>query len=175
MSDESLRNVKTLQQALERTPNGVDAVALATKLGIWTAESHKATPQRKAFPSNVAALGPNELSDLMAYWTSEFGRINELAGVLVGQRELLKLKGKAARAAARSRLRREKSNEKLSSTALNDAAEEDAAVLEADERLQVVEVLLAQIQAAKEATQQYIASASREISYRDAQMKARMY
>lgn len=175
--DLNISGVRSLTQVLERTPNGNDMVVLATKLGIWTAAAHNTVTERRPFPKNLSDMGPNELTNLLAEWTSEFGRITELVGLLNGQKEQLKIRGKSLRAAARSRLRRDhpKDEKPLASTALNDAAEEDTGVLENDERIALVELLLASATATKEATQQYIGSISREIAYRDAQMKARMY
>lgn len=181
--DLDISNVRNLTAALERTPNGVDAVALATKMGIWTAEAHNNVIARPAYPRNVAELDADSLSNLLSNWTSEFGRIAELLGALNGQLAQLKIRAKGSRAAARSRIRKSYlgdidagKNVKLpTSTALNDEAEEDPAVIDIDERLALVELLLAHTSAAKESTGQYLASISREIAYRDAQMKARIY
>lgn len=175
--DLNVAGVRSLTHALERTPNGNDVMALATKLGLWSPEMHAGDVTRPAFPKQFSTYGPDELSNLLAQWSSEYGRLLELMGLLNGQKEQLKIKGKSLRASARSRIRKEhpKDERPLSSTALNDAAEDDPGVLENDERLTLVEVLLASTSAAREATAQYIASISREIAYRDAQMKARMY
>lgn len=182
--DLDISGVKSLASALERTPNGRDAVALATRLGIWTVGAHNNVDERPAFPRNVSEVDADGLSNLLSAWTSEYGRITELVGALNGQIAQLKIRAKGARAAARSRIRKEYAKDlegdgkavKLpSSTALNDEAEEDPAVIDIDQRLALVELLHAHASAAKEATSQYLASISREIAYRDAQMKARMY
>jgi hypothetical protein len=54
-------------------------------------------------------------------------------------------------------------------------AEEDPSVVDLLEQSGLLAVLAAHADGAKEATQQYLASISREIAFRDAQMKARIY
>jgi hypothetical protein len=175
MEEIALSNTTALDEVVSKLPTGRETLAISTKIGLWTAEYHKAEVKRRKFPENVSALGPNQLSDQLAYWTSEFGRITELIGFLNGQREIAKLRLKSAKARSRSKVREERKSEKLTSTALNDIAEEDSMVLEIEEGMGTIEVLLAQVSATKEATAQYLASISREISYRDAQMKAKIY
>lgn len=164
-----------LAEVLTKLPTGKESLETSTRMGIWTADYHNKENNRKRFPENVSSLGANQLSDQLAYWTSEFGRITELVGMLNGQREILKLKLKSAKARSRSKVREERKEEKLTSTALNDMAEEDSSVIAVEDGMGTLEVLLAQASAAKEATAQYLASISREISYRDAQMKAKIY
>ena len=61
------------------------------------------------------------------------------------------------------------------SAALNDMVDEDPTVLDLLEQHSLIVVLGAHLGATKEATSQYLASISREISFRDSQMKARVY
>lgn len=171
-----LGGVRSLSSAMARTPSGTDAVELARRLGIWTTEAHRAPTERRRFPAKLSDLGPHQLADESAWWTSEFGRIVEMLGAINGQREVLKVTGKRARAAARGRLRRGLAEgEKITATALNDQAEEDPAVIDVEDRGALLEVLCASVTASKEATTQYLTSISREISHREAQMKNRMY
>jgi hypothetical protein len=58
---------------------------------------------------------------------------------------------------------------------LSDLADEDQAVIDLVEQQGLLGVLSAQASAAKEVTLQYLQTISREISFRDAQMKARVY
>ena len=57
----------------------------------------------------------------------------------------------------------------------NDQADEDPAVIDCIEQQGLLSVLAAHSKAAKEVTQQYLTTISREIAFRDAQMKARLY
>ena len=175
-TDLNIAGVRSLSHVMERTPNGNDAILLATKLGLWTASAHNSVTERPAFPRTFPD-GASELSNMLASWSSEYGRIAELVGLLVGQQQYLKTHGKRLRASARAKARREQAEgeKALAISALNDLAEDDSAVLENDEKLALVELLFSQAQATKEATAQYLAAISREISYRDAQMKARLY
>ena len=174
--DLSLSGVKTLDQALARTRTGVDAVKLAERLGLWSTTAHGRANQRPDFPTRISELTPAQLSDQFAIWTAEFGRITELTGVLSGQESMLKLHLKAAQAAARARIRRAAAEgEKFTATALSDAADEDPAVADLIDQQGLLVVLTAHASAAKEATQQYLTTISREIAFRDAQLKARVY
>lgn len=175
--DLNLTGVKTLNQVLARTRNGTAAVELAKQLGLWTETAHQAKRLRDAFPERLSELTPSQLSDLYAKWTGEYARVLELCGAITGQEALLRLQLKSAQAAARARIRRAVPAEAKppSSGALADQADEDAAVTDLIEQSGLLVLLGAQAQAAKEATAQYLATISREISFRDAQMKARIY
>jgi len=173
--DLTLSGVKSLDQALARTRTGTDAVALADRLGLWTSSVHSRTQQRPVFPGTLSELTPAQLSDLYATWTAEFGRITELCGVLSGQEAVLKILLKSAQASARARIRRASPDAKFTTTQLADSADEDPAVSDLCEQQAILAVLTAHAQAAREATQQYLTTISREIAFRDAQLKARVY
>ena len=174
--DLNLSGVKSLDQALARTRNGADAVKLAAKMGLWTESTHARTPVRPEFPGSLSQVTPQELTDMYARWTSEFGRITEICGAIDGQDALLRIQLKSAQAAARARIRRaQEEGSKLSQTALGDLADEDSGVIDLIEQQGLLAVLAAHAKAAKEVTQQYLTTISREIAFRDAQMKARIY
>lgn len=175
--DLNLSGVKSLDQALARTKNGVASIELAKKMGIWTESAHAAPKTRTAFPGNLSSLTPAQLTDLYAQWTGEYGRIVEICGAISGQQELLKIQLKSAQAAARARARRaQPDNAKTpSQQALTDMSEEDPTVMDIAEQQGLLVVLAAQAGAVKESTQQYLQTISREIAFRDAQMKARLY
>jgi len=175
--DLNLTGVKSLNQALSRTRNGTAAVELANRLGLWTESAHQKRRERGAFPERLSELAPSQISDLYALWTAEFGRILELRGAITGQEGLLRIQLKSAQAAARARLRRALPAEEKapSATSLNDQVEEDPVIIDLVEQLGLLSVLAAHADAAKDATEQYLATISREISFRDAQMKARIY
>lgn len=174
--DLNLSGIKSLAQALGRTKNGEAAVELARRLGLWTQQAHAETQVRRQFEKKLSELTPGQLSDLYAYWTGEFGRILELCGAISGQEDLLKIQLRGAQAAARARLRRAvpEGQKALTSTQLADQAEEDSTVIDLQDQMGLIAVLKAHANAGKEATQQYLATISREIAFRDAQMKARI-
>jgi hypothetical protein len=177
--DLNLTGIKSLQQALERTPNGAAAVELAKRLGIWSTRSHAAPGERPPFSAKLSELEPPRLSNVFGAWTAEMGRITELCGAVSAQDAALKIELKSAQARARSRVRREREKDKelkpLSAAALNDEADEAPEVLDLYERAMLLTILDAHAKAAKEATAQYLATISREIAFRDAQMKAGIY
>lgn len=173
--DLNLSGIKSLDEALKRTKTGTQSVTLAVKLGLWTQEAHKNTARRNPFPSKLSELEPSSLSDLYSYWTHEFGRISELCGIINGQDQLLKIQLKSVMARTRAKIRRNSEENKLTQSQLNDLAEEDPSVLDIVEQQEIIAIMHAQAVAAKEVTLQYLNTISREISFRDSQMKARVY
>ena len=175
--DLNLSGVKTLEQAMARTKNGPAAIELARRMGLWTESAHAQNRTRASFPPALSDLTPAQLSDLNATWTGEFGRILEVYGAVEAQIALTKLQIKRAQASARARAARaqEPGAKAMTQSALNDLAEEDAGVIDLQDQLGLLMVLESHVSAAKEATDRYLASISREISFRDAQMKARIY
>lgn len=175
--DLNLSGIKNLAQVLTRTKNGTAAVELMNNLGLWTQNAHERKNVRAEFPSKISDLAPSQLSDLYSKWTADFGRIVELCGIITGQEALLRIQLKSAQAATRARMRRGVPSETKhpTSAALNDMVDEDPTVLDLLEQHSLIVVLGAHLGATKEATSQYLASISREISFRDSQMKARVY
>lgn len=147
------------------------------RLGLWSSDAHRNPPTRERFPQEFSKLGPQELSDLSARVVSDAGRVAELVGLLAGLEVRLKIRSRAARAAARSRLRREWPEDTKAPTKaeLDDLSEEDPAVIELEEQLGLLQLMIAQASAVKEANQMFRESVSREIAYRSAQMQARLY
>lgn len=175
--DLNLTGVKSLNQALGRTKNGVAAVELANRLGLWTETVHQKRNTRPEFPAALSELTPAQLTDLYSSWTAEFGRLIELCGAIKGQEALLNIQLRSATAAAKARLRRNVAEGEKAPTgkAVDDMAEEDPAVIDLMEQTGLLAVLSAHANAAREATQQFLSTISREITFRDAQMKARIY
>lgn len=176
--DLNLNGLKSLQQALERTPTGAAAVLLARRMGIWTTNAHNNPKERPEFHADLSGLEHNQLSRALSLWTAEYGRIIEVNGILSGQDQALKIELKSAQASARSRVRRQREKDELkplSVSDLKDMADEDPAVVDLYERATLLVILIASASAAKEATAQYLASISREIAFRDVQMKAKIY
>lgn len=169
-----LTGVDTLDKALTKVPTGADSLLLAEKLGLWTTELHKDN-KKPEFPKKISDLTPSQLSDLYSTWTSEFARILEICGLINSQISIVKLRLKSAQTSARVKIRKESSNTKQTSANLSDEADEDPKVIEIAEQLAILSMLESYATASKEATQQYLTSISREISFRDAQLKARIY
>lgn len=170
--------IKSLSDALERTANGKAAVELARKLGIWTATAHAAPSERPRFRHDLSEIAHSQLSDILGAWSAELGRITELHGAFVGQENALKIEMKAAQARARSRIRRQRETDNLkplSLADLKDEADEQTDVIDLYDRASILAIVMASTAASKEATQQYVATISREIAFRDAQIKGRIY
>ena len=155
-------------------PSTLDMFA---KLGLWSSELHRAAGERKAFPSEFSKLGAPELSDLTARVVSDAGRVVELVGLLNGLDARMKIRLRAARAASRSKQRRDWPADQKSPTKqeLDDLADEDPSVVALEEQSGLLLLLLAQSSAVRDANQMYRESLSREVSYRSAQLQARMY
>lgn len=175
--DLNLSGVKNVEQAIGRMKNGLAAVEAAKRMGIWTEAAHANPGMRATFPRSLSELSPTQLSDLYAAWTADFGRIIEMCGAISAQEGLLKIQLKSAQASARARIRRGQPEgaRPLTQGALDDMIDSDAAVVDIVEQQAVLAVLAGHALAAKEATAQYLTTLSREISFRDAQMKARIY
>lgn len=184
--------ITNLNDVISALPDGKSFETLCRNMGIWSAALHRHTGERAAFPSNLATLTPEDISNELGTWTSEFGRLAELLGALSAHRERLRIGLKSATARARSNARKAAAEagvvegedtgarsalkpKNITAGELSDLAEEDPTVIEVNDKLVVVEMMYIQIGAVKEATAQYLASISREIAYRDAQMKARIY
>lgn len=176
--DINLSGIKNLNTALARMRNGTAAAEMATSLGLWTAARHQGKQSRAEFKAKLSTQTPSEISDLYGEWTAEFGRIVEICGLINGQEALIKIGLKSAQASVRSRLRRvaiEAKEKSPTAGSLNDLVDEDPTVMDLIEQMGLLAVLSAHASAAKEATAQYLATISREISFRDAQLKAKIY
>jgi hypothetical protein len=176
MSDTlNLGSLRSTRESLARLPSGDELMRLATRLGLWTEDAHRAPPARTPFPSSFSKLGPDQLSDLYATWISDAGRLAELCSALGGHRDRLSLQLKAERARARSRARKASPEVKFTSAQLDDEAAVDQSVRDLEAAFELVTVLLGAAEGAKEATGVYLAGISREITYRTEQMRARVY
>lgn len=154
-----------------------DLIQLFSKLGLITTELHSLSNSRPPFKSDLSSLTPDQLSRELGYWTSEFGRISELIGLLNGQESLYKIKIKSSFALARKSIREShpKDQKALTNSQLNDMAEENQDYLDLCNSLSQLNLLQAQFSAIKEVTSQYIQTLSREIAWRDAQIKGKIY
>lgn len=172
-----LSDVKSFISIIEKTSTGLSSIDIAKKLGIWTPSLHAISDERPTFTKELSTLTPTQLSNTYGLWTAEFGRLMELIGVISGQEQLIKVQLKSALASARSRIRNAKpaSDKTYTLSQLNDLAEEDETVLSYQQDLAIINMLLAYLSASKEATSQYISSISREIAWRDAQIKGKIY
>jgi len=170
-----LTGIDTLDKALLKVPTGSDSLKLAEKLGLWTSSIHVPNIVKPSFPKKISELTPPQLSDLYSEWTGEFGRIIELCGLIDAQLAVVKLQIKSAQTSARISIRKSSPDLKHTSTNLSDEADEDPKVVNLNEQFAILSMLESYAKASKEATQQYLTSISREISFRDAQLKARIY
>lgn len=148
-----------------------------TRLGLWSTEAHKNPQTPKTFPRAFSQLSAEQLSDLNARIISEAGRIMELVGLLGGLEAQLKIKVKAVRASARSRIRKgwDVDLKAPTKSEIDDLAEDDPSVIEIEEQMGLLQLLMSQSHATRDAHQMYREGVSREITYRGAQMQSRMY
>lgn len=175
----SLENFASLKDLLSSMPSGESAARLASTMGIWTPKVHKSVADRSAapsYPSSFSGLSDAQLSDTNAYWLSELARSIELVGMLEGQLVMVKLKCRSARAASRVSARESFTENKVKATAqqVDDVAEASEGVLSADGLLVVLETVLASAKAYKEACSVVSSGVSREISFRQALLSAKV-
>jgi hypothetical protein len=187
----NLSEVQSLADVLKRTPSGAEIYRLARSLGLLAPQ-----PAVTAHPyhRDVAGLTPEQLSNEQGYWAGEYGRTCELLGLLNGQERYLSIRAKEVRARERSRLRRDedqaikdaaatagveqatgKKAPKKTATQLNDEVEESIPVRDIEDQGILIAVLQSSTTASKEAISMYLTTISREISFRVAQMDARIY
>lgn len=183
MDEYAFGSVRSQREAIDRMPSGVDFVAVLRRLGLWTSQLHRQVCDRPPFPSSLAELSDDEVSDLSAYWTAELGRTVELVGLIKSQMVQMRVRGSRVRATVRSRLRTAHTEQaaagegrpkELSATALNQLADDDPDMLTHLEQAGYLEMLLAQADAVREATASYVATVSREITLRGDHMRSRL-
>lgn len=185
-----------LDDYLRTTPSGRDMWTLAKALGIVTADL---SGSHERFRPDISALGAHQLSDEQSKWTSEYGRIAQVAGLLNSQEKHLVLELNRARADARRRARTTARQTAEAAHAvemeeaqadgrkppvfkykdptiaeLNDLAADDPAVVDIETRMTSVQMMLALVQATRDAVEKYLNAVSREITWRSEQLKARL-
>lgn len=183
----SLDNVRSLHAVLTRLPQGTQARELAASLGLWSNPLHSNTNQRQQIHTALSKLSDGQLSDVNGYWLSEIFRTTELVGLLDGLKTMLTIESKGLRSTTRARLRR--AHRQAATTAaekgdpvpkdptaaqLADEVDEDSNVQEHDQTMALLGVVMESAKAYKEACQAMAAGVSREISFRQAQMSARL-
>lgn len=151
------------------------AVEESQRLGLWTTTLHRPGVQRRAMRSRLAEADDRTLADEHLYWVSELGRITELVGMLNAQEVPAALAVKVAKARARVEARRRTDGKQPTQSALDDLADVDPVVIEAEQQLGRIRSLLASAAAAKEATAGYVQGLSREITLRGDGKRAHLY
>lgn len=175
-SNYQLERLRSLPQALERLPEGRQALELAARLGLWTA-AHEQPGDRRATVDSFSDLSHDELSDEHAYWLSELHRLTECVGMLRSVRKTLALQIKQVRAGAATRVRRQRREEGLpkpSQQEVSDEVELDEEVARVEEAMALLDMLSAQAEAAKEASDTTRAGISREYTLRGDLLQARV-
>lgn len=175
-----LSTVRSQREALDRLPLADDLVRLGQRMGLWTGAAHEQHGERRAFPANLSQVSDAELADWHGYWASEMGRLTELAGVYNGVLAALRVEGRYLRSRKRSELRRQRLREVNHGAAdgtpvkpysnkdeLEDDVHASREVSDHDQLVAQVETLRAQVEAAREATDWYLRTISREIAMRD--------
>lgn len=176
MAQSALRPVTSVNELVSLMPEASAVKAAMMKLGLWTNNIHeyRNIQERRPFPNNLGNLGPEQLADEYAWWTSELGRISELHGVLCSQKVWTDLQVRTALAQARSNTRKSKvhttdadgKTKKLTQGEVNDIAETDPALMTARNNEALVDSYLAAITPMKDVTIAYLQTLSREITRR---------
>lgn len=187
MTTLNLTGIQNLGRLLDRLPAGTAARELGQRIGVWNADSHAGAQSKvRTFPGSFSELSDDDLSDTWAAWNAEAIRLHQLYGLLEGQRRLLEMESKRARAQARSRVRTKFEEEAKTAKAegttvkkpttgeVNDLAEDEDTVIEADNNLVMLEMIMSQVSTYREACMTAINGLSREISFRQAQFTARV-
>ena len=183
-----LSDITNLTKLLDRLPQGAAARTLATRMGVWTSQAHDGASQRKTgFPTSYADLTDDQLSNSYGYWVSELGRAAERVGLLEGVRKLVELSAKQNRARAPSTVRKRLDDEeaarlkdglpkgpKPTVQMINDLAEEEEIVVETENIVGLLAIVSPSAGAFKEACAAVSNGLSREISFRQAQLGARI-
>lgn len=176
-SDFSLHSIRTVDQVMARTPQGLELVELLRSLGFWVGGDNPLNADtRRPFPVQVSRLTSNQLGDENAYWQSELSRVTTIIGTLAAQR--LELNARLARARANSAARTLDAvpeGEKPPPAATIEArVADDNVVVEAQDRVLLVDMLLVALKAVREAYDGYCRVLSREITRVGDQLKYRV-
>lgn len=165
-----------LRTVLARVPGGDDAVARMTALGLFSPGVHQRAPGREFPPGSFSDLPNGELSDHVARLAADLGRFMEAGGLLRGLLVLLSAAAKEYEADARRRARAGWPADAKPPTIqqIDDAAAADPAVRDAHRHVALVESLLKMVLSAEESTAAFHQAASREITFRVAQLDARI-
>lgn len=172
----TLHGARTVQEILRRT-GGQDLLDWLKGLGFWvdeTKRSAKAPPQE--FSSMRDAAG-SQLSDLLAYWSSEYARSSSILGALQGEQVRLKVSLERAQAEALLEVVNEYHNEgkKIPSQRILDAhVQSSLRYQEARNRTAVIEQALKAVAGVKEAAAGIRDGVSREITRRGDLLRGRI-
>ncbi|MFA5566648.1 MAG: hypothetical protein WDA77_12115 [Acidimicrobiia bacterium] len=173
---------RTLREALSRIDGGTELARQARALGLWTTDAHRNIEPRRPFKTELGNLTPLQLSNESGWWAAEGARIIEMLGLLNALAVALKHDYEVVKAQARVTARKtwlqtpvEERTKTLTKPEIEDLVTLDPGVSEVQQQLLVVEQLLAVVTAARDATQNYKETISREITLKTTQMTTGLY
>lgn len=169
---------------------GADSLLrLLQRLGFWAGwgDGNPLGGQTKKFRVDLSKLESGQLGDEAAYWQSELSRAIAVAGALQAQRMISNMNVKRAKDAAAAAVLREREQaskqpvpegevpvkqERLTGALLASLVAERPEVVDEENKLLLLDVVLASLDAVKEAIEGYCRVLSREISRRGDLMRA---
>lgn len=173
----ALKGVRSAEDLLQRT-GGDSIISFLRSLGFWIDERRSGPaanpPTTYTTPSDATG---RELSDMLAYWSSEFARASEILGVLQGERMRLKLAldRVAAEVALEIISQKKKAGEKLPTKAVLDLEVSIApSYKEAEDRLALLDQAIKAMAGVKEGVQAIRDGISREITRRGDAIRGRI-
>ncbi len=164
----SLHGARNVEDVLRRT-GGQDLLSWMRALGFWVeskTSKHTNAEKPRAFTHTTTG---GQLSDMLAYWSSEYARSAEILGVLQGERIRLKVEVDRVHAQVSLRLLEElKETETKSPTQkiLEMHVLQDTTYREHQDRMVVIDTAIKAMSGAKEGSQGIRDGISREITRR---------
>lgn len=170
--------MRNVEEILART-GGESIIILLRRLGFWVGADNK-VGSVVSFPrkfSNLTETGDNSIGDLLAYWTSEYGRVSEMLGALSSERIRLKTALSQARSYATRKIHQQAkaAEEKAPGVRLLEALiAEDDAVQDVTARLSLIEQTIGSLNEIRNAIGAYREAVSREITRRGDLIRGRI-
>jgi hypothetical protein len=147
---------------------GEHLVAVLRRLGFWVAGA-AAPPAPRVFPTQVSQLSGDRLGDEHAFWASELSRAHAVVGALRGLRARLDHELKRRRNSAAAQLLRDARAADLKAptkSQIDIEVADKTQVKEIESQVADLEVLIASLEATRDALDIYVRVLSREITRR---------
>jgi hypothetical protein len=166
--DMNLSGIRSASELMRRV-GGEDILALLSRLGFWVGGDNPLDGERRRFPTDVSKLSSDRLGDENAYWQSELSRVIAIHGALQSQRMVAGLDLKRVRTSAAARLladAKTAGERPPTRDQLNIAIDERPEVRAPEDKLLILDVVMASLGAVKEAYEGYCRVLSREVTRR---------
>ena len=167
-----VRNVNDLMNVCGTHNN---LTGLLEALGSFQRSGFIGNNARSPYPATFSNLDDDALSDANAYWNNELASATELAGAIDAQRTLAGLVVKRQQYTARKNVRdkyRTNGEKAPAASVVNEEADTTSIVTEEQDRQLILDVAYTSVKGYREACVGIVAGISREISFRQDQMRA---